>query len=254
MHYEPREKQQDDLIFGIRAVMEAIHSGKEIERVLIKSGLTGDLYKEFFDLVRQHQVPFQFVPLEKLNRVTHKNHQGVLAFVSPIVFHKMEDLLPSLFEEGKTPLILVLDQVSDVRNFGAIVRSAECAGVDAVIVPEQGAAKINADAVKTSAGALHLVPLCRVKNIVDAVMYLQQSGLRVVAATEKASNVYTATELTGPLAVVMGAEDKGIDRRILSLADYRVKIPILGKIESLNVSVAAALLVYEVVRQRSSVG
>ena len=242
--------EKDDLIFGIRAVMEAINAGKDIERVLIKQGLEGELYKEFFDLVRNNHVSFQFVPIEKLNRVTRRNHQGVVAFVSPISFYNIEELLPGWFEAGKIPLVLVLDQISDVRNFGAIVRTAECAGVDAVIVPESGAAKINADAVKTSAGALHLVPVCRVKNVVDACMYLQQSGLKIIAATEKSNDIYTSGDLTGPMAIVMGSEDKGIDRRILSLADQKVKIPVLGKIESLNVSVATALLVYEVVRQR----
>lgn len=248
MNWERKEK--DDLIFGIRAVMEAIEAGKEIDRVLIKSGLGGELYKEFFDLVRARQVPFQFVPIEKINRMTRNNHQGVIAFVSPVSFHKVEDLIPEWFDNGKTPMVLLLDQVSDVRNFGAIVRTAECAGVDAVVIPQQGAAKINADAVKTSAGALHLMPICRQKNMVDTCMYLQQSGFRIVAATEKGNDLFTESDLTGPLAIVMGAEDKGIDRRILAMADQRVKIPILGKIESLNVSVAAGLLVYEAVRQR----
>ena len=241
---------KDDLIFGIRAVMEAINAGLEIDRVLIKKGLEGGLYKEFFDLVRNRRIPFQFVPEEKINRLTRKNHQGVVAFISPVSFYKIEDLLSGWLGEGKDPLVLVLDQISDVRNFGAIVRTAECSGVDAVVVPEHGAARINADAVKTSAGALLLVPVCRVKNVVDACMYLQHSGVKIVAATEKSNELYTSADLTGPLAIVMGSEDKGIDRRILSLADQRVKIPILGKIESLNVSVATALLVYEAVRQR----
>jgi 23S rRNA (guanosine2251-2'-O)-methyltransferase len=248
MNHENQEK--DELIFGIRAVMEAIYAGKEIERVLIKKGLDSELFREFFDLVRSRNLSFQFVPVEKLNRVTRKNHQGVVAFISPISFYKIEDLLPGWFEQGKLPLVLVLDQISDVRNFGAIVRTAECAGVDAVVIPEQGTAKINADAVKTSAGALLVVPVCRVKNMVDACMYLQHSGMKIIAATEKSNELYTSADLTGPVAIVMGSEDKGIDRRILSLADQRVKIPVLGKIESLNVSVAAALMVYEAVRQR----
>jgi len=243
--------EKDELIFGIRAVMEAINAGKEIDRVLIKKGLEGELYREFFDLVRSRNISFQFVPIEKINRVTRKNHQGIVAFVSPISFYKIEDLLPGWFEEGKVPLVLVLDQVSDVRNFGAIVRTAECAGVNAVIIPEQGAAKINADAVKTSAGALLLMPVCRVKNTVDACMYLQASGLKIVAATEKSNDLYTNAGLSEPVAIVMGSEGKGIDRRILALANQRVKIPVVGKIESLNVSVAAALLVYEALRQRS---
>jgi len=239
------------MIFGIRAVIEAINSGKEIDKVLLKKGEGGDLFKEVFELIRQHKVPFQYVPVEKLNRITRKNHQGVIAFVSPVIFHDIENLLPELFEQGKTPLILVLDQVTDVRNFGAIVRTAECAGVDAVLVPDKGAARINADAVKTSAGALHLVPVCRARDLKRAVLYLQQSGLKIVAATEKSSENYIKTDYSGPVAIVMGSEEFGIDRQILDLADDRVQIPILGQIQSLNVSVAAGLLVYEAVRQRA---
>lgn len=248
-----REQKQksDDMIFGIRAVIEAINSGKEIDKVLLKKGEGGDLFKEVFELIRQHKVPFQYVPVEKLNRITRKNHQGVIAFVSPVIFHDIENLLPELFEQGKTPLILVLDQVTDVRNFGAIVRTAECAGVDAVLVPDKGAARINADAVKTSAGALHLVPVCRARDLKRAVLYLQQSGLKIVAATEKSSENYIKTDYSGPVAIVMGSEEFGIDRQILDLADDRVQIPILGQIQSLNVSVAAGLLVYEAVRQRA---
>jgi len=239
------------MIFGIRAVIEAINSGKEIDKVLLQKGERGDLFKEAFDLIRQHEIPFQYVPVEKLNRITRKNHQGVIAFVSPVTFYDIENYLPTLFEEGKNPVILVLDQVTDVRNFGAIVRTAECAGVDAVLVPDKGAARINADAVKTSAGALHLVPVCRTKDLKKSVLYLQQSGLKIIAATEKSSENYIKTDYSGPVAVVMGSEEFGIDRQILDLADDRVQIPILGKIQSLNVSVAAGLLVYEVVRQRA---
>lgn len=239
------------MIFGIRAVIEAINSGKEVDKVLLQKGERGDLFKEAFDLIREHSIPFQYVPVEKLNRITRKNHQGVIAFISPVTFYDIENLLPGLFEEGKNPVILVLDQVTDVRNFGAIVRTAECAGVDAVLVPDKGAARINADAVKTSAGALHLVPVCRTRDLKKSVLYLQQSGLKVIAATEKSSENYIKTDFTGPVAIVMGSEEFGIDRQILDMADDRVQIPILGKIQSLNVSVAAGLLVYEVVRQRA---
>lgn len=249
---ERETKKNEDLIFGTRAVIEAIKSGKEIDKVLLKKGQVGDLYKELFDLIRERQVPFQFVPIEKINRITRKNHQGVIAFVSPVTFYDVENLLPTLFEDGKNPLILVLDQVTDVRNFGAIVRTAECAGADAVLIPDKGAARINADAVKTSAGALHLVPVCRARDLRKAVLYLQQSGLKLVAATEKSAENYTEKDYTGPVAIIMGSEEFGIDRQLLEMADDRVQIPILGKIQSLNVSVAAGLLVYEVVRQRSA--
>ena len=249
---ERETKKNEDLIFGTRAVIEAIKSGKEIDKVLLKKGQVGDLYKELFDLIRERQVPFQFVPIEKINRITRKNHQGVIAFVSPVTFYDVENLLPTLFEDGKNPLILVLDQVTDVRNFGAIVRTAECAGADAVLIPDKGAARINADAVKTSAGALHLVPVCRARDLRKAVLYLQQSGLKLVAATEKSAENYTEKDYTGPVAIIMGSEEFGIDRQLLEMADDRVQIPILGKIQSLNVSVAAGLLVYEVVRQRAA--
>ena len=245
------KQKSDDMIFGTRAVIEAINSGKEIDKVLLKKGPGSDLSKEVFDLIREHQIPFQFVPVEKLNRITRKSHQGVVAFVSPVIFYDIENYLPALFEEGKNPVILVLDQVTDVRNFGAIVRTAECAGVDAVLVPDKGAARINADAVKTSAGALHLVPVCRTTDLRKSVLFLQQSGLKIIAATEKSSENYIKTDYTGPVAIIMGSEEFGVDRQILDLADDRVQIPIMGKIQSLNVSVAAGLLVYEVIRQRA---
>lgn len=242
----------EDLIFGIRAVIEGIKSGKDIDKVLLKKGLGGELYKEVFELIREYQIPFQFVPIEKINRITRKNHQGVIAFISPVSFHDIGNLLPALFEEGKNPFILVLDEVTDVRNFGAIVRTAECAGVDAVLIPDRGAARISADAVKTSAGALHLMPVCRTGDLKKAVLFLQQSGLRVVAASEKSSGSYIDGKYSGPVAIVMGSEETGIDPRILALSDERVKIPVFGQIQSLNVSVAAGLLVYEVVKQRSA--
>jgi 23S rRNA (guanosine2251-2'-O)-methyltransferase len=250
MYNNKQEKPADDMIFGIRAVIEAIQEGKEIDKVLIKKGLIGDLFKEMFDLIRIHQVPFQYVPIEKINRISRKNHQGVLAFISPVALQRIEDIIPTLYEDGKTPLVLVLDQVTDVRNFGAIVRSAECAGVHAIVIPDKGSARINADAVKTSAGALHLVPVCRTRSMKETVSYLKESGLKMVAATEKAQAVYTNADMTGPMAIIMGSEDTGIDPRLLAMADLQVKIPILGQIESLNVSVAAGLLIYEVVRQR----
>ncbi len=252
--YQRRPKQNnDDLIFGMHSIIEAINSGKEIEKVLIKKGLSGDLFKELFDLIRLHSIPFQYVPLEKINRITRKNHQGVIAFVSPIIFHDLENLLPSLFEEGENPIILVLDQLTDVRNFGAIVRTAECAGVHAVVIPEKGSARINADAVKTSAGALHSVPVCRTRDLKSSVRFLRESGLKIAAATEKATQNYTQEDFTGPVAVVMGAEDEGISPDILKMTDAQLQIPLKGKIESLNVSVAAGLLVYEVIRQRDQV-
>lgn len=241
----------EDYIFGTRAVIEAIKNGRNIERVLIRKGIDNALYNELFQLVKENGIPFQFVPVEKINRVTRKNHQGIVAFIAAVEFVELETFLPGLFESGRDPLILILDQVTDVRNFGAIVRTAECAGVQAVVIPEKGMARIGADAVKTSAGALHSVPVCKVKSLKQAIKFLKDSGIKTVAATEKAVTPYTQAGMNVPLAIIMGSEDVGISPEILKLTDEQVKIPLFGKIESLNVSVAAALMVYEAVRQRS---
>ena len=240
----------EDFIFGTRAVMEAIKNRKPVERVLLKNGLDNDLYRQLFGLIKENKIPFQFVPVEKINRITRKNHQGVLAFVSAVEFVEIETLLPGLFESGTYPFILILDQITDVRNFGAIVRTAECAGVHAIVIPEKGMARIGADAVKTSAGAIHSLPICRTANLAAVINFLKNSGIRIVAATEKADNLYTNTNMNLPLAIIMGAEDKGISASVLKLTDEQLKIPLHGKIESLNVSVAAALMIYEAVRQR----
>jgi len=243
-------KEEKDFIFGIRAVIEAVKSGKQIDKLMIRSGLKGELFFELMELVREMQIPMQYVPNERINRVTMKNHQGVLAFISPIEFQNIENILPTLFEQGKNPLFVVLDKVTDVRNFGAITRTAECANVDAVIIPEKGSARISADAVKTSAGALHKIPVCRVKNLSKTLKFLQESGIQVVAATEKADDLYYKVDFNIPTAILMGSEDKGVEMEYLRAADQMVKIPILGEIESLNVSVAASILMYEAVKQR----
>ncbi len=242
--------QDKEFIFGIRAIIEAIKSGKQIDKLMIRSGLKGELIQELMPLVKEYQISFQYVPNERINRVTMKNHQGVLAFISPIEFQNIENVLPLLFESGKNPLLIILDKVTDVRNFGAITRTAECAAVDAIIIPEKGSAQISGDAVKTSAGALLKIPVCRVKNLLQTVKFLQESGIQIVAATEKANELYYKTDFSVPTAILMGAEDKGVDMEYLRIADQMVKIPILGKIESLNVSVAASIMIYEAVKQR----
>lgn len=242
---------REDFVFGTRAIIEAIKNGKTIEKILIKKGLNNELFHELQALIKENNILTQSVPIEKINRVTRKNHQGVLAFISPIVFDDIENVLPGIYESGQDPLLLILDQITDVRNFGAIVRSAECAGVHAVIIPEKGMARIGADAVKTSAGALHHLPICKVNNLYKTIQFLIDSGIRVVAATEKGDTLYTESDFNCPVAIVMGSEDDGISQQILNLADEQLKIPILGKIESLNVSVAAALMIYEAVRQRN---
>ena len=242
--------EKDDSIFGTRAVIEALKSGRTIERVLIRKGIDNELFAELFQLIKDFGIPFQFVPVERINRITRKNHQGVLAFVPAVDFVNFEILVPGLFESGKDPLILVLDQITDVRNFGAIVRTASCGGVDAIVIPEKGIARIGADVVKTSAGAIHTMPVCQVKSLPATIRFLKDSGIMTVAASEKAGLVYTDCRMDGPLAIVMGAEDKGISSQVLKLADAQVRIPIFGKIESLNVSVAAGVMIYEAVRQR----
>jgi len=242
---------KEDYIFGTRAVIEAIKSRKPVERVLIRKGLDNELFHQLFSLIKENDIPFQFVPVEKINRATRKNHQGVLAFISAVEFADIETVVPGLFESGVDPFVLILDQITDVRNFGAIVRTAECAGVHAVVIPEQGMARIGADAVKTSAGAIHTLPICRAANLISTLQFLKNSGMKIVAATEKATQLYTDSSLNMPLAIVVGAEDKGISTSVLKLTDEQLKIPIHGNIESLNVSVAAALMIYEAVRQRN---
>jgi 23S rRNA (guanosine2251-2'-O)-methyltransferase len=244
-------QKETDCIFGLRPVIEAIKAGKQIDRLLIRQGLQGALYHELMIEVKTHNIVYQIVPVERIELVTRKNHQGVLAWLSVIEYQYIANLLPSIFEKGEDPLIVALDGVSDVRNFGAIVRTANCMGVQAVIIPEKGSARITADAVKTSAGALHTFPVCREKSIVRAIEYLKESGLKVICAAEKTGQIASEAQLTGPSVLILGSEDKGISRELISLSDIQVSIPMIGTISSLNVSVAAGILLYEIARQRS---
>jgi 23S rRNA (guanosine2251-2'-O)-methyltransferase len=244
-------QKETDCIFGLRAVIEAIRAGKQIDRLLIKQGLQGSLYHELMTEVRDHNIVYQIVPVERIELVTRKNHQGVLAWLSVIEYQYIANLLPMIYEEGEDPLIIALDGVSDVRNFGAIVRTAECLGAHAIIIPEKGSARITADAVKTSAGALHTFPVCREKSIVRAIEFLKESGLNVICAGERSGKMAAEVKLTGPAVLILGSEDKGISRELIALSDKQVKIPMSGTIESLNVSVAAGILLYEIIRQRS---
>ncbi|MCF6365119.1 MAG: 23S rRNA (guanosine(2251)-2'-O)-methyltransferase RlmB [Bacteroidales bacterium] len=241
---------KDNFIFGTRAVIEAVNSDKQIEKVLVTRSNDNELQKELLQVLKKHKILFQFVPIQKINKITRKNHQGVLAFISPVNFYNIEEIVTRVFEEGRTPFVIVLDGVTDVRNFGAIVRTAECAGADAVLVPEKGSAQINADAVKTSAGALHKVPICRTPSLRKTLENLKNSGLKVVTASEKAEHNYYKTDFKVPLLIVVGAEDAGVSKSIISLSDEFVKIPVLGEIKSLNVSVAASILMYETIKQR----
>lgn len=243
---------ETDYIFGIRAVIEAIRSGRQLDRLLLKHGLQGSLYHELMTEVRNKNIPYQIVPQERIDLVTRKNHQGVLAWLSLIEYQSIANILPVLYEKGEDPLIIVLDGISDVRNFGAIIRTAECMGAHAGIIPEKGSARITADAIKTSAGALHSFPVCREKSILKSVGYLKDSGLRIFAATEKSGTDLSKADLTGPSAMILGSEERGISRELLALSDLQLKIPMEGKIGSLNVSVAAGIFLYEIKRQRGN--
>ncbi len=247
-----REDFKQDMVYGIRPVMEAIDSGKEAEKVFIQKGLRSDNFGELMKMIKDRSIPYQIVPIEKLNRLTRKNHQGVVAYISPVVFYQIEDILPTIYEEGKTPFVIILDRITDVRNFGAILRTAECTGVDAVIIPSKNSAQLNSGTIKSSAGAIYKIPICRSDNLKTTLDFLRNSGLKIVAAAEKAEVNHFQSDMTGPLGIILGSEGEGISAEYLKKADMEVKIPLLGEIESLNVSVAAGVLMYEVVRQRGA--
>lgn len=245
--------QKTTQIYGIRAVIEALKANEPIDKIFIQRGLKGNLSHELEGLVGKKGVNTSYVPIEKLNRLTKNNHQGVVANISPITFYALEELVENVLERKKVPLFLLLDQLSDVRNFGAIIRTAECAGVDGIVIQKKGAAPVTADTIKTSAGAAFKIPIAKIDHIKDAVFYLQASGVPVVAATEKTDTSLYDISLTGPCAIVMGSEDRGISPSTLKAVDHLAKIPLLGEIESLNVSVACAVFLYEAVRQRLDV-
>lgn len=249
----PPQRESNQMVFGIRAVIEAIRSGKEIESLYIQRGLGGSLLAELKALLAEFNITAQQVPVEKLNRLTPKNHQGAVAFISPIVYQKVENIIPEIFERGEVPLILVLDSITDVRNMGAIARTAECAGVHAIVVPAKGSAQINPDAIKTSAGALYKIPVCRHDNFMQTVRFLQDSGLQLVCCTEKTNEYLYKPDYTAPTAIIMGSEEDGIRNEIIRIADHLAKIPMYGEIESLNVSVSAGVILYEAVRQRGTI-
>lgn len=245
---------KSQVVFGIRAVIEAIESGKQVDKVLMKKDLGGELARELLSVTREYNVPVQRVPVERINKVTRKNHQGVIAFMAAVDYYHVDDIVPALYDEGINPLVVVLDGVTDVRNFGAIARTCECAGVNCIVIPERNSVSVNADAVKTSAGALNYLPVCRERNLVKAVQYLRDSGFKVMGASEKTDLNYTKADFSGPVAIVLGAEDTGISTDVLKLCDTLVAIPEFGQINSLNVSVAGGIMIYEVVRQRLNDG
>jgi len=245
-----RSEFVDDFVFGIRPVIEAINANKDIERIFIQNGLKSELFRELMILLKQNNISYQYVPIAKLNRITRKNHQGVIAYISPITYDDIEQIIPGLFEKGIEPLIIIMDKITDVRNFGAIMRTAESAGANAIVYPSQGSAILNAGTVKSSAGAIYNIPICRSDNLKDTIDFLKNSGLKICAATEKGAEVYTDANLRGPIALIMGSEDDGVSGEYLKRSDYKLMIPMLGKTASLNVSVAAGVILYEIVRQR----
>lgn len=245
-----RKMERSDYIFGIRPVLEAMEASKSIDKILVKRDVSGDLVKEVLLKARELDIPVQKVPNEKLNRITMKNHQGVIAIVCPVRYYNLDNLIAELYETGKTPMGIMLDGVTDARNFGAIARSAECAGADFIIIPERGSASVTSDSVRSSAGALFHIPVCREKELVNTVGKLHDNGFKVVGATEKSKLNYTEVDFTVPVVIVMGAEDTGISPEVLRRCDDLARIPIVGKVGSLNVSVACGVILYEAVRQR----
>jgi 23S rRNA (guanosine2251-2'-O)-methyltransferase len=243
--------KEKDMIFGIRAVIEAVRLDKEIDKIFIRRDISNELTRELYAALQGKQVSIVKVPVEKLNRISTKNHQGVIAFITPVTYQYIEDIIPSIYEEGKTPFIVILDGITDVRNYGAIARTCECAGLDALIIPIRNSASTNADAIKTSAGALLRIPVCRVANLTETIKFLKASGLKIIAASEKGTKNYTEISYKEPLAIIMGSEDFGIAPENLRVCDEIVSIPIKGTILSLNVSVAAGVLIYEALKQRT---
>jgi len=243
--------QNTEYIFGIRAIIEAINSDKELEKVYLQKDLKGALMSELNGIIRSKKIASSYVPIEKLNKLSHfQNHQGAVAKISAIKFHDLETLIEIVQEDNDSPLFLLLDQVSDVRNFGAIIRTAECSNVNGIIIPNHGNAPVNADAIKTSAGAAFKIPICKVEHIKDALFILQSFDFQIISVTEKTDQLIYDVDLSKPTALIMGSEHRGISPSILKMSDEKVKLPMYGTIESLNVSVACGIALYEVVRQR----
>lgn len=243
-------RSNNHFIYGTRAVIESIDAGKEIEKVLIQKDVRNELIHQLKTKLKRHNIPYQQVPKEKLFKLTRKNHQGVICFLSPIHYGSLDNVVESSFAKGRDPFLMILDRVTDVRNFGAIARTLECAGVDALVIESKGNAMISADAVKTSAGALNILPVCRENNLRSTISHLKRSGLKIVACTEKTDLSIFESDLTGPIAIILGSEENGISDEIIGMCDAKVRIPMAGKIDSLNVSVTAGIAIYEVVRQR----
>ena len=236
-------------IYGIRAVIEAINSSKDIDKVFIQTGLKGKLIGQLESLIRKNKINFSYVPTQKLDRLSKKNHQGVIARIAPIKFYTI-DSFSEVLEKSNNPFVLILDQINDVRNFGAIIRTAEISGVDGIIIQNSSSAPVNSDTIKTSAGAIFNIPICKVNHIKDAIYHLKSMNISIISASEKSEKNIYDVDLKVPLAIIMGSEQKGINKSVINLSNESVKLPMYGKIESLNVSVACGIFLYEVVRQR----
>lgn len=245
--------EKTEMIFGTRAVMEAIKAGREIEKIYVQSGLTNDLIKELINTAKEHQAPYSFIPQAKLNRLSNKNHQGVICVLSAVQYASLENIIDKCYSEGREPFFLILDRVTDVRNFGAMARTAECAKLDAIILEDKGNAPITGDAMKTSAGALSHLAVCRVKDMKKTFKLLKENGIQLVACTEKTKVTLYELDLNTPIALILGSEEDGISPQMLKEADHLAKIPLSGIIESLNVSVAAGIAIYEAIRQKNFV-
>lgn len=241
----------DNMVFGIRAIIENINAGKEVDRLFVQKQLSNPLIKELLQTAKDYRIPISLVPVEKLNRITRKNHQGAIAFISAVQYASLDNIISETYQAGVEPFLLLLDRVTDVRNFGAIARSAECAGAQAIIVPSRGGAAINSDAMKTSAGALSHISVCRSDNLKETITYLKSSGITVVGCTEKTDVLIYDVDMKGPLCIIMGSEEDGISPEYLKLCDHRGKIPMRGKVESLNVSVSSGIALFEALRQKS---
>lgn len=244
-----RKKTAEDILFGVRSVIEAVKADREINKILIQKGMNKELFSELKDALAGKNYQLQFVPVQKLDSAVEGNHQGVVAYVSPIEYQEIEPLVEAMLEQGKKPLVLVLDRITDVRNFGAIARTAECQGVDAILIPAKGSALVTPDAVKTSAGALNRIPVCKTPSLKESLFYMQQLGMRVVACTEKSNIPLYEVNLRGAVAIVLGSEEDGITSDLLNLSDIKAKIPMKGEIASLNVGVSAGMILYEKTRQ-----
>lgn len=253
--YTMRKNETDqNIVFGIHPVIEAVEAGREIEKIFLKKGSTNPALSDIKKTLKRKRIPFQEVPQEKLFRLTRKNHQGVVALLSPIEYQDFTEVVTRVIESGKEPLVLILDRVSDVGNFGAICRSAECAGVDAILIPTKGSAQINSYAVKSSAGAIFNIPICRTAHILSEVRQLKESGLRIIACSEKGENSIYQSKLGGPMAIIMGSEEDGIGEGLMDIASEHIHIPMAGATGSLNVSVATGIVLFERFRQASYVG